>query len=145
MLERQPYNAAGQCKATGEYVFDVLTSHNRESPLAGRSVTIGDPHDNAECCWFLRTDGSLMQITICTEALDDGLDLVALHNEVIAGLVWETIDANRLLIGTAPMTDKQREASLQTTLSMFNAPFISLFTRQRWIDVNLREKVIGHA
>jgi hypothetical protein len=43
------------------------------------------------------------------------------------------------------MTDEQRRASLQTTLAMFNAPFISLFTRQQWVDVNLREKVIGHA
>ena len=145
MLERQPYNAAGQCKVTGDYIFDVIRSYNIDSPLAGRSVEIGEPKDNAECCWFLRTSGELIQVSICTEALDEEIDFCSLHREIIAGLVWETVDTNRLLIGATPLTRKQRESSLSVITKQFNAPIIALYTRQRWIDIKLREKVTRNA
>ena len=145
MLERQPYNAAGQCKVTGDYIFDVIRSYNMDSPLAGRSVEIGEPKDNAECCWFLRTSGELTQVSICTEALDEGINFCSLHREIIAGLIWETMDTNRLLIGATPLTRKQRESSLSVITKQFNAPIIALYTRQRWIDIKLREKVTRNA
>lgn len=143
-MERQPYNAAGQCKVTGDYIYEVIRSHNEESPLRGRSIEIGPPNENAERCFFLRIDGSVTQTTICTEALDEGIDLIALNKEITAGLMWETVDTNRLLIGAAPMTPKQRSVSVATIFAMANAPVISLFTREKWADVLLREKVVGN-
>ena len=144
MPERLPYNAPGQCKVTGEYIFDVLTSHDRDSLLPGRPISIGEPLSNAERCYFLRTNGDLVQITICTNALDEGVDLINLNNEIARGLVWETVERNRLLIGAAPLDAVQKQSSLRLILEQLNAPIIVLYSRQLWSDVKLRERVVGN-
>lgn len=100
----------GHCSICDAQVAEFTHQYPQSHPYAGEPTRLGEFHDDALRATLVLTNGSMMDVTICTECeplLETSI--LKIWDQVVAGWKLEISDEHRVLINLKPYTESQRE------------------------------------
>jgi hypothetical protein len=104
-------NKAGYCIICDEQIFEAQSLYPIGHPWQSRLRTAGGPMSNCRAVNIGLLDGSFTAVTACDKCVDkvETWDLEEIHEVLINSWKYEQSEEYRQLIGSRPLTQKQKE------------------------------------
>jgi hypothetical protein len=140
MTEFTDRNKAGCCCLTGKPLYEIISAHPHGHPFEGEPRQIGNPLDYALNVHLLLKSGSIMQINIHSDHIDEVVPNISrIHKNILAAFEAEAIIAAAAVV-VAQITPEQAAQKQRDMISMVHNIPIGIYCIERVKDRGERDK-----
>ena len=127
----------GHCSICDVQVAEITHQYPQSHPYAGDPMRLGKFYDNALRATLVLTNGSMMDVTICSDC-ESSLETSTLQiwDRVVAGWKLEISDKHRVLLNLKPYTESQKEDVNLWFVTACGEPPVGVLCVRPWKDVD---------